>query len=108
MAGWTKHFAQLGDKIDDQYDALKHRLRRGTGAYRNLQILPYRGFGNSQEFYLKGRVLRERTPAKIEKADFWDNLLATYRRVHSVEVPNAVVRITHGKESTDVLTDSEG
>ena len=108
VAGWTKHIAQLGDKVDDQFDALKSRLRRRTGAYRNLQILPYRGFGNSQEFYLKGRVLRETVPAKIEKAHFWDNLLATYRRVHSVEVPNAVVRITHGKESTDVLTDDEG
>ena len=108
MADWTKHFAQLGDKIDDQFDALKHRLRRRTGSYQQLQVLPYRGFGNSQEFYLKGRVMRETSPAKIEKAHFWHNLLATYRRVHTVEVPNAVIRVTHGKESTDVLTDSEG
>lgn len=108
MAEWTRHFAQLGSKVDDQFDALKSRLRRRTGSYQNLQVLPYRGFGNSEEFYLKGRVLRETRPAELEKANFWDNLMATYRRVHSVEVPNAVVRVTYGKMSTDVLTDSEG
>jgi phosphatidate phosphatase APP1 len=108
MAGWTKHLAQLGETVDDQFDALKHRLRKRAGAYRHLQVLPYRGFGNSQEFYVKGRVLRETASAKIETAHFWDNLLATYRRVHSVEVPSAIVRVTHGKDSTDVLTDSEG
>src|SRR5688572_28877400 len=85
MPEWTQHFAQLGSKVDDQFDALKSRLRRRTGSYRNLQVLPYRGFGNSQEFYLKGRVLRETRPAELEKANFWDNLMATYRRVHSVE-----------------------
>ena len=108
MPEWSQRFAQLGSKIDDQFDALKGRLRRRTGSYQNLQVLPYRGFGNSEEFYLKGRVLRETRPAELEKANFWDNLMATYRRVHSVEVPNAVVRVTYGRISTDVLTDSEG
>jgi phosphatidate phosphatase APP1 len=108
MAEWTRHFAQLGSRIDDQFDALKGRLRKRTGSYQNLQILPYRGFGNAQEFYLKGRVLRETRPAEPEKEHFWKNLLATYRRLHSVEVPNAVLRVTCGKESADVLTDSEG
>jgi len=108
MPEWTRQFAQISSKVDDQFDALKGRLRRRTGSYRNLQILPYRGFGNSHEFYLKGRVLRETRAAELEDANFWDNLMATYRRVHSVEVPNAVVRVTYGKTSTDILTDSEG
>jgi phosphatidate phosphatase APP1 len=108
VAGWTKHLAQLGSAIDDQFDALKFQLRKRAGSFHHLQVLPYRGFGNSHEFYLKGRVLRETRPATLDKANLWDNLLATYRRFHSVEVPGAIVRITHGTESTDVLTDGEG
>ncbi len=108
MADWSKQFAQLGDKIDNQFDALKNRLRRRTGSYEKLEVLAYRGFGNSHEIYLKGRVLQETQPAKLEKARFYHNLLATYRRFHSVEVPNAVLRIHHGTEFTDVLGDTEG
>lgn len=57
---------------------------------------------------MKGRVLTEREPAKTDEARSWDNLLATYRRFNSVEVPNAVVRVTFGTETMDVVTDADG
>ena len=108
MGEWTNRVAGVGSKLDDKFDSLKFRLRQRAGSFRRLQLLPYRGFGNSQEIYFKGRVLSERESAKTEKASSWDNVLATYRRLSSVEVPKAVVRVTYGTEKMDVLTDHDG
>jgi phosphatidate phosphatase APP1 len=108
MADWTNRLANLGSNVDDRFDALKHRLRKRAGSYKRLQVLPYRGFGNAKEFYLKGRVLTEREEPRLENARPWHNLLATYRRFNSVEVPKAVVRVTAGAETMDVLTDKDG
>ena len=131
MAGWTNRVSGLGTKLEDRLDALTYHLRKRTGSFDRVQILPYRGFGNSKEFYLKGRVLsdRERKPTtrdikdaessqsstaaspqktKEHKERVWRNVLATYRRFNSVEVSRAVVRVTFGNETHDVLTNSDG
>jgi phosphatidate phosphatase APP1 len=116
MPDWTNQVSRLGSKLDDRLDALKYRLRKRAGAFKRVQALSYRGFGNASEIYLKGRVLSEReTPTReTEQAEeppregMWRNILATYRRFHSIEVPRAVVRVTHGNESREVVTDEDG
>src|SRR5688572_22235069 len=124
MAGWTNRVSGVGTKLEKRLDALTYHLRKRTGSFDRVQILPYRGFGNAKEFYLKGRVLSERerpsthldpqpsdatpTERKEHKERVWRNVLATYRRFNSVEVSRAVVRVTFGNESHDVLTNSDG
>src|SRR5687768_15552433 len=82
MPDWTNRVSRVGSKLDDRFDALKYRLRKRSGSFKNLQVLPYRGFGNSKEIYLKGRVLSERESPKLEKPDevprerIWTNILA--------------------------------
>lgn len=116
MPDWTNQVSRIGSKLDDRFDALKYRLRKRAGSFKRLQVLPYRGFGNSKEIYLKGRVLSEREspnvnsgpPSEEPKRRIWTNILATYRRFHSIEVPRAVVRVTFGQESHEVLTNEDG
>lgn len=119
MADWTNRVTGIGVKLEDRLDALTYHLRKRTGSFKRIQILPYRGFGNSREFYIKGRVLSERGSAKIDDAEsdapskprkerIWHNVLATYRRFNSIEVSRAVVRVTHAGETHDVLTNSDG
>ncbi|HEX7859217.1 MAG TPA: phosphatase domain-containing protein [Verrucomicrobiae bacterium] len=114
MPEWTNRVSQVGSKLDDRFDALKYRLRKRSGSFKQLQVLPYRGFGNSKEIYLKGRVLSERespkldNPEEVPRERIWTNILSTYRRLHSIEVPRAVVRITHEGETHDILTNEDG
>ena len=112
MGDWTNRVTRVGSKLDDRFDALRFHLRQRAGSFKRLQILPYRGFGNSKEFYLKGRVLSERDAPKIEQErpqdGLWHNVLATYRRFNSIEVPRAVVRVSCAGETREVLTNSDG
>ena len=124
MPDWTNRVSRIGSKLDDRFDDLKFRLRKRSGSFKRLQVLAYRGFGNSSEIYLKGRVLSERESPKLEAdikpgADgatvgepqgdsIFTNILATYRRFHSIEVPRAVVRVTYGGESHEVVTNEDG
>jgi phosphatidate phosphatase APP1 len=115
MPDWTNRVTRIGSKIDERFDALTYQLRKRAGSFKRIQLLPYRGFGNSKEFYLKGRVLSERESPKLDsepagerKERLWHNVLATYRRFNSIEVSRAVVRVTHGGQTHDVLTNSDG
>ena len=66
MAEWTNRVSRIGSKLDDKFDALKFRLRQRAGSFKRLQVLPYQGFGNSSEIYIKGRVLSKRESPKLE------------------------------------------
>ena len=111
MPDWTNRVTSIGSKIDERFDALTYHLRKRAGSFKRIQLLPYRGFGNAKEFYLKGRVLSERESPKLEKdrkERIWHNVLATYRRFNSIEVSRAVVRVTHSGQTHDVLTNNDG
>src|SRR4051812_12476588 len=97
MPDWKARFAALGIDFEEKLDALKLRLRQRAGSFRNLQLIPYRGFGNSQRLFLKGRVLKKSNlRPSLETDRLWHNLLATYRRFHTIEVPNVKVRALFG------------
>lgn len=100
---------------ESRFDALKDRLFNRLGTDKPYRIVYYRGFGGpAQEsapgsIWLKGRVLRERDlPTPSDRDTFWQNLLATYQRFKSNEVPNAPMRIEAFGQVYTTLTDSEG
>jgi phosphatidate phosphatase APP1 len=71
--------------------------------------VPYRGFGNREQAWVKGRVLQERgIPRGLAPAGAARNLVHTYRRLASREVPRATVRVTLGRETVELVTDDEG
>jgi phosphatidate phosphatase APP1 len=108
VAEWLKQLTRFGSSTEDRFDALKLRLRKRAGLLKEIQLLPYQGFGNEQFIYLKGRVLKTRPTPGPDQQQLWHNVLATYRRLHSVEIPDVEVRVSVGLESISVKTDAEG
>lgn len=94
---------------EDQFDRLKNRLFGRLDAHKPYKIVYYRGFGSPTAVWLKGRVLRERDLSTPSDNDaFYENLLATYQRFESDEVPGVTVRVEAFGQSHTTVTDEEG
>lgn len=109
MSDWRKTFAHIASNVDDHFDKLRYRFRHRLGRIKPVQIVPYRGFGKEQNLYLKGRVLEDKGIRESTNNDtVWDNLLATYRRFDSDEIPGVRVKATFLGTEQIVTTDAEG
>lgn len=95
--------------VDDFVDLRRRRLTRRLGIEGVPMIQSYVGYGNHNRIWLHGRVLTNPptgTPAVEDH--WWSNLLATYRRFASDEVPGVSIRVDLGSASHTVTTDAEG
>lgn len=94
---------------DDHVDAARQRFHRLFRTQRPRHIAAYRGWGDASGVQMIGRVLAETPQGGPGEADgWWDNLLNTYRRFESDEVPGAPVKVQFGAHVVDVVTDHEG
>ena len=74
-----------------------------------IQIVPYRGFGNSTTFFLRGRVLEDKKIGlSTDKDSAWRNLQNAWKRFESDEIGGARVRVSKDGIYQEVTTDSEG
>lgn len=109
MSSWKDFFVNASADAETQFDRLKNRLLGRLDAQKPYKIIYYRGFGSATAVWLKGRVLRQRDLSTPSDHDtFWQNLLATYQRFNSDEVPNVTVRIEAFGQSHTTVTDKEG
>ena len=109
MSSWKDFFVHAATDAETQFDRLKNRLFGRLDAEKPYKIIYYRGFGSAAAVWLKGRVLRQRDLSTPSDHDtFWQNLLATYQRFDSDEVPNVTVRIDAFGQSHTAETDKEG
>jgi phosphatidate phosphatase APP1 len=94
---------------DDHLDAARRRLDRRFGLNLPRHIAAYRGHASDAGVEVSGRVLAE-PPLRESRADadWWDNLLDTYRRFESDEVPGVEVNIDFRGQRASVTTDHEG
>lgn len=94
---------------DDRLDAARQRLRARLGLGSPLHIAAYRGYGDEASVHVMGRVLAD-TPGggPMEDAGWWDNLLDTWRRFESDEVPGAALRVRLGPSEVAATSDHEG
>ncbi|AQG82661.1 App1 family protein [Spirosoma montaniterrae] len=91
------------------FERLKNRLLGRLDAHKPYKIVYYRGFGSPTAVWLKGRVLRERDLSTPSDNDtFIENLLATYQRFESDEVPGVTVSVEAFGQTHTTVTDSEG
>ena len=107
---------------DQEHRALHRRLAKGARVFaksalrrlrdpgnRQLMVVPYLGFGNPGNIWVKGRVLDEPTFRVQSSADSrWSNLFALYERLESDEVPNARVLAHFQGQTHEALTDKGG
>src|SRR6185436_20027277 len=83
--------------------------RRNVSPAGRVLITPYRGFGREHELFVRGRVLREqRITRATEPEPLWRNLLNTYLRFESDEVPGARVRASYRDAVVETVTNEEG
>lgn len=109
MTNWKDFFVNASTDAETQFDRLKNRLFGRLDAQKPYRIIYYRGFGSPTAVWLKGRVLRQRdlsTPS--DRDTFWQNLLATYQRFESDEVPGVTVRVEAFGQAYTTVTDEEG
>jgi phosphatidate phosphatase APP1 len=109
MPGLKKTLTHSAIDAEHNLDMLKYRLRERLGGRRPLMILPYNGCGVPDRLYLKGRVLEDK---EIHPAQEHDNLLAnllnTYKRAASSEIPYARVCARFQDIEQEVVADEEG
>ena len=110
---WPAHVAQyLKDFVidaDEHLDAARRRYAARFGGHAPRHIAAYRGHGDAAAAEVSGRVLAS-APRGGPKADdgWWDNLLETYRRFESDEVPGVPLEIAFRGVRVQAVTDHEG
>ncbi|WP_288425367.1 phosphatase domain-containing protein [uncultured Spirosoma sp.] len=109
MSNWKELLTSAATTAEAGFDRLKEKLFGRMDADKPYRIVYYRGFGSPSAVWLKGRVLRERdlsTPS--DRDTYWNNLLATYQRFETDEVPGVTVRVDAFGQRHTTVTDEEG
>jgi phosphatidate phosphatase APP1 len=106
---WLSAIARIAAAVDDGVDMVRYGVRSRVGGNRVLRIASYRTYGTAVGLRVMGRVLRDaELPPAVDEATQWENLLATYRRFETDEVPGARLRITLGDATTETSANNEG
>ena len=109
MPDWKKSFAHSAITVEHNLDMLKFHLRERLGGRRPLMILPYNGCGVPDRLYLKGRVLEDKDIHPTQEHDnLLVNLLNTYKRAASSEIPYARLCARFQGIEQEVAADGEG
>ncbi|QJD81263.1 App1 family protein [Spirosoma rhododendri] len=109
MSNWKDILTNAATTAEAGFDRLKEKLFGRMDADKPYRIVYYRGFGSPSAVWLKGRVLRERdlsTPS--DRDTYWNNLLATYQRFETDEVPGVTVRVEAFGQTHTAVADEEG
>ncbi|MDX1546705.1 MAG: phosphatase domain-containing protein [Rhodothermales bacterium] len=113
MPGW-KHaltrIAHLGAVgAEETFDTLRYKMRQRLGRTDPVVIQAYRSFGTEDSMLVWGRVLEdEGLKPPTDRDSVWRNLLSTYRRFESDEVPGVRVRARYAGAEAEGVTDREG
>jgi phosphatidate phosphatase APP1 len=95
--------------FDEAIDAAHRRARDRFGWGRAKHIAAFRALCDATGASLQGRVLAsEPLGGPKESDDWWDNLLNTYRRLESDEVPGVALKVEFLGRTVEVVTDDEG
>ncbi len=110
MAWWKRFFTDILRRIENAVDALKFRMVKvsGTGKRLPIKIATYRGFGRRDRIFLQGRVLVRKSIRNLPENSPLRNLIDSYNRFESDEVPNARLMVKLGENAYELLTDEEG
>ena len=92
-----------------QVGAMKRGFDRRIGKTDQPHIVPSRGYGNEQQAFISGRVLLDPglTLARHDDA-WWRNLLNTYKRIESDEIPGARLSVRFFDHKAETVSDAEG
>lgn len=94
---------------DDHLDALWRRIDARLGRNAPKHLAAYRGYADAQGADVIGRVLAQ-SPEQTHAVDdgWWDNLLDTWRRFETDEVPHVPLQLRFRDAQVSVSSDHEG
>jgi phosphatidate phosphatase APP1 len=108
MEDWKSFFYKLGNSSENYFDSLKLKLRQRLGLHMNIQVVPYMTYANSEELYIRGRVLLNKDIDVNDRDTLWKNLHNTYKRFNSVEVAGARLRMKFSDTEHEFISDEDG
>lgn len=85
-----------------------HKITRQFKGDDPIIILPYRGYANEERLFLKGRVLEDESFWERRSKGDLSNLLASFKRFDTDEIPFASVSIKIADQVFKVQADHEG
>lgn len=88
---------------------IKRSFDRRIGKTERPHIVPYRGYGDASRILVMGRALRDPGLTEAVASDSWvKNLVNSYKRIETDELPGACVRAAFGALTHDLVADNEG
>lgn len=109
MAPWRTIIQRLGNDADEYFEQLKSRFQQRLQLRSPRQLLLYRGYGTTTSLQLMGRVLANPNPTPASASDtVWENLVASYQRFGTRELPGVHVDAQFGDVLQSNITDDEG
>jgi len=109
MTNWKQILTAVVHNAEEQFDKLRYQLHERLGRTDEPVIIPYLGYGSSGQLFIHGRVLQHKDVLAADDNDtLWRNLLNTYRRLESDEVPYARIQVEFQDNSYEVVADEEG
>jgi phosphatidate phosphatase APP1 len=109
MLDWKKSLKKVVLNAEERFDELKLEFKKKHNLGGELQIMAYNTYGTDQKVHFHGRVLEDRQIDKAQDNDtVWENMLNMYKRIHSNEVPNAVVEIEFQNQHVEITSNDEG
>jgi phosphatidate phosphatase APP1 len=92
-----------------QYRLAFRGLRDRWNRHLTTEVMPYVGYASTSRAFVKGRVLKDRSITPATPTDSrWRNLVNTYKRFTSHDVPHAKVRVSLGTYSYLLKANEEG
>lgn len=109
MAKFRKTAARSLARIDRYFKKVRQNIKHRTGiGIDPVTIDTYWGYGRADYLFLKGRVLEDEQIEVKETDSLWRNLINSYKRFESDEIPNAQVEVSFLGHTFSAVTDSEG
>lgn len=109
MPTWRDSAYRLSHLLDSRFDRLRYGLKQRLGYDDPVQVIAYDGYGNTQTLFLSGRVLEDHgTIDQSDEESLWRNLVASYRRFESDEIPGLRVQAHFQDQTVTATTDEEG
>ena len=104
-----KALHRLTAMVEEMVDGLLYRFHRFFGTQAPRQVVAYRGHADGEYLHIHGRVLATKARGgPLDDDGWWDNLVNTYRRLNSHEVPGVEVCLFYQDQQLAVITDEEG
>lgn len=102
-------FHKVAASTEDVLDIARRRIWQRTGMNRPRHIAAYQGYESPQTAHISGRLLANKPGSgPMDMDGWWENLLNTYRRWESDEVPFTPVTLRYGEREITTETDEEG